>query len=367
MAKITVSLIKADIGSLPGHSHTHSLILEKAAKILKEAEGTLLIDSFVTHVGDDLQLLMTHRRGEDDREIHELAWNTFVACAEMAKEMKLYGAGQDLLCDAFSCNVKGMGPGVAEIEFEERKSDPLIAFMADKTEPGAWNYFLYKMFADPFNTPGLVIDPQMHDGFIFEVHDVKLKRKVRFRTPEEIHSLLAYIGAPSRYVVKYVWRKDGLIGASTSTQRLSLIAGRYVGKDDPVMLVRAQNGLPAVGEVIEPFATPIIVAGWMRGSHHGPLMPVGLFDAKCTRFDGPPRVICLGFQINEGKLLGPTDMFDDPAYDRVRNKANELADYLRAHGPFEPHRLSLDEMEYTTLPEVEKTLQGRWEEIPEMW
>ena len=27
-------------------------------------------------------------------------------------------------------------------------------------------------------------------------------------------------------------------------------------------------------------------------------------------------------------------------------------DYLRRHGPFEPHRLPLDEMEYTTMPAV---------------
>jgi fructose 1,6-bisphosphate aldolase/phosphatase len=38
---------------------------------------------------------------------------------------------------------------------------------------------------------------------------------------------------------------------------------------------------------------------------------------------------------------------------------------LRAHGPFEPHRLSLDEMEYTTLPGVEKQLADRWEPLPE--
>jgi fructose 1,6-bisphosphate aldolase/phosphatase len=36
---------------------------------------------------------------------------------------------------------------------------------------------------------------------------------------------------------------------------------------------------------------------------------------------------------------------------------------LRDHGPFEPHRLSLSEMEYTTLPTVEKQLQDRWEPL----
>jgi fructose 1,6-bisphosphate aldolase/phosphatase len=35
-------------------------------------------------------------------------------------------------------------------------------------------------------------------------------------------------------------------------------------------------------------------------------------------------------------------------------------DYLRRHGPFEPHRLPLDEMEYTTMPGVEARLQERW-------
>ncbi|MFA7563245.1 MAG: fructose 1,6-bisphosphatase, partial [Methanoculleus sp.] len=76
-------------------------------------------------------------------------------------------------------------------------------------------------------------------------------------------------------------------------------------------------------------------------------------------------VICLGFQVCNGKLIGPADMFDDPAFDRVRDRCCELSDTLRAHGPFEPHRLSLEEMEYTTLPSVEKQLKDRWEDLPE--
>ncbi len=42
-----------------------------------------------------------------------------------------------------------------------------------------------------------------------------------------------------------------------------------------------------------------------------------------------------------------------------------IADYLRRHGPFEPHRLPMEEMEYTTLPHVMEKLQGRWEKILE--
>ncbi|MCL6446703.1 MAG: fructose-1,6-bisphosphatase [Armatimonadetes bacterium] len=360
--KITVSVIKADVGGYVGHSGMHPDLIEKAKGML--GGSPLLIDSCVTHVGDDLNLIMTHELGRNNGEIHQLAWDTFVACTEVAKKLKLYGAGQDLLADAFSGNIKGLGPGVAEMEFEERKSEPIIVFMADKTEPGAWNLPLYKIFADPFNTIGLVIDPNMHDGFLFEVRDLIENKRVTFSAPEEIYDMLVFIGAPGRYCIKRVFHKQsGEIAAVSSTQRLNLMAGRYVGKDDPVLIVRCQSGLPAVGEVLEPFARPHLVSGWMRGSHSGPLMPVGLAQATPTRFDGPPRVVALGFQLAEGKLVGPQDFFADPAFDQARQLANEIASYMRSLGPFEPHRLHLDEMEYTTMPQVSKKLKDRFEKL----
>jgi fructose 1,6-bisphosphate aldolase/phosphatase len=362
--KITLSVIKADIGGFPGHSSMHPALMNIAKREMQKAKGKMIKDFTVLHCGDDLELIMTHTKGVDSKQIHKLAWDTFVKGTDEAKKLKLYGAGQDLLKDTFSGNVKGMGPGVAEMEFEERKSEPVMIFMADKTEPGAWNYALYKMFADPFSTAGLVIDPNMHGGFTFEVHDLFEHKKVLLKCPDEIYDLLALIGQPARYVIKHVFRNsDKEIATSTSTQRLSLLAGRYVGKDDPVMIVRAQSGLPAVGEVLEPFSFPYTVAGWMRGSHHGPFMPVGFGQATPSRFDGPPRVICAGFQLSGGMLEGPTDMFKDVSFDRARDMANEIADYLRRHGPFEPHRLSADEMEYTTLPHVLKKLENRFKKI----
>jgi len=98
----------------------------------------------------------------------------------------------------------------------------------------------------------------------------------------------------------------------------------------------------------------------MRGSHHGPFMPTSFKEANPTRFDGPPRVTCAGFQLSNGKLIGPRDMFDDPSFERARRTADEIADYMRRHGPFEPGRLPLADMEYTTLPDVRKKLEGRF-------
>ncbi|MCS7150583.1 MAG: fructose-1,6-bisphosphate aldolase/phosphatase [Caldimicrobium sp.] len=360
--KLTLSVIKADIGGFVGHSSVHPEVLNRVREVAFEGRDSGLIkDVSVIYCGDDIALVMTHTRGLDSSEVHELAWNAFKEGTEVAKKLKMYGAGQDLLTDAFSGNVKGMGPGVAEMEFEERKSEPVIVFFADKTSPSAWNLPLYEMFADPMNTAGLVIDPSMHDGFIFDVMDVYSGMSIQLKTPEELYDLMVFIGATSRYCVRAVYRKkDGEIGAVASTQKLSLMAGRYVGKDDPVLIVRCQSGFPAVGEALEPFARPWFVEGWMRGSHTGPLMPVSFAQAKPTRFDGPPRVIAAGYQISEGHLIGPVDLFDDPAFDQARMDASHMANYLRRQGIFEPHRLPPEEMEYTTLPKVLEKLKDRF-------
>ncbi len=366
--KITISVIKADIGSIAGHHKVHPDTMAAASRVLAEAKRKgLIIDFYVTHVGDDLQLIMTHKKGVDNPEIHGLAWEAFKKAAEVAKELGLYAAGQDLLSEAFSGNVRGLGPGVAEMEITPRKSEPIVVFMADKTEPGAFNLPLFRIFADPFNTAGLVIDPKLHDGFRFQILDVYEGKYVEMNAPEEMYDILALIGTTGRFVIKRVFRKsDGEIAAVVSSERLNLIAGKYVGKDDPVAIVRAQHGFPAVGEILEAFAFPHLVAGWMRGSHYGPLMPVGLKDARCTRFDGPPRIVALGFQVSNGRLIGPVDLFEDVAFDETRRLAQLIADYIRRHGPFMPHRLGPEEMEYTTLPLVLKKLEGRFKKAEEV-
>ena len=363
--KITLSIIKADTGSYCGHNKVHPELMNIAKQELEKAKKKdEIIDYFVFACGDDLELLMSHKKPVEDPKIHRLAWDIFTSCTKKAKEMKLYGAGQDMLKDTFSGNVKGMGPGVAEMSFEERPSEPVVILAADKTEPGAWNYPLFKSFADPFTNPGLIISPGMNKGFTFEVHDVIENKKIKFKCPDEMYDLLAFIGTQSRYVIKNIFRNfDGLICASTSTTRLSIIAGKYVGKDDPVCIVRAQHDLPDVGEITEPYAIPYLVEGWNRGSHTGPLMPVSLDDAVPTRFDGPPRVVALGFLVQNGNLIGPLDLFKDVSFDRAREKANEIADYMRMHGPFQPHRLPESEMEYTSMPKIREKLKNKWGKI----
>ena len=165
----TLSVIKADVGGYVGHTAMHPELLEAGRESLAQAvQSGLLIDAQAHACGDDLFLVMSHDRGENDEAIHRLAWDTFQIGTEVALKLHLYGAGQDILVDAFSGNIRGAGPGSAELELEERPSEPVIVFMGDKTSSGSFNLPFYKMFADPFNTAGLVIAESLHQGFNFE-------------------------------------------------------------------------------------------------------------------------------------------------------------------------------------------------------
>jgi len=139
---------------------------------------------------------------------------------------------------------------------------------------------------------------------------------------------------------------------------------------DPVAIIRIQKGLPALGEVLSPFLHSYFVEGWMRGSHWGPIMPVSLRDSKCTLFDGPPRLVALGFQIADGEIVSGEDgepliydLFDDPAFDLARRESIEYASIIRRMGEFEPARLPETAMEYTALPNIIEKLKDRFKSI----
>ena len=376
--KVTVSVIKADVGSVVGHSRPHPSMLEASKEILTDAQKQGIIEDFyVTRVGDDINLYMTHYKGEGNKDVHGAAWECFQKAAKIAKSMKLYAAGQDILTDAFSGNVKGAGPGSAEMTFEERGSEPLMFFMADKTEPSAYSLPLSRIFLDPFTTTGLVVDARAKKGFDVEIQDVIGHKKVTMSSPEETLSILSLLGDTSRYAIKRINSRSGIGPACVvSTDKLNLTAGKYIGKDDPVCICRAQSGLPSVGEYLQPFMnTTFLVAGWMRGSHYGAFYPCSPEDSDPVYFDGPPRICCLGFQLNEGKLQGlepigakggehiPVDFFGNDTWNEARRNSIRASKFIRSQGPFMPSILGPEEMEYTSRPEVLKELTERFEDL----
>jgi len=361
--KITLSVIKADIGSIGGHTAPSARLLEAVRAWIHTHGGELLLDHYVGATGDDIAILMTHRRGEADAAIHKLAWDAFVAGTTVAKAQGLYGAGQDLLKESFSGNVRGMGPAVAEMEIAERPSEPFLFFAADKTDPGAFNLPLYLAFADPMNTPGLLLAPKMGRGFRFVIMDVNrtdADHVIELNAPEELYDIAALLRDPERYVVESVWsRATGEQAVAVATSRLHNIAGKYTGKDDPVMLVRVQMNFPATGEVLAPWAIGHFVGGGMRGSHHVPIMPVPLHTAT-SWFDGPPLVSCAAFSMHDGRLTEPLDTFAHPFWDSVRDHVAGKAIEIRRQGFVGASMLPMAELEYTGITEKLTALERRF-------
>jgi fructose 1,6-bisphosphate aldolase/phosphatase len=361
--KLTLSVIKADIGSIGGHLAPSRALLDGVREHVRQGATGLLLDHWIGFTGDDIAILMTHARGVSDTQVHRLAWDAFVAGTRIAKSQGLYGAGQDLLKDAFSGNVHGMGPAAAEMTIEERGGEPFVLFAADKTDPGAFNLPLYLAFADAMNTPGLMLSPKIGKGFRFVIMDVNHTegdRVIELVTPEQIYDIAALLRDPERYVVESVWsRASGEQAVAVATSRLHNIAGRYTGKDDPVMLVRTQMDFPATGEVLAPYALAHYVGGGMRGSHQMPLMPVPL-RTETSYFDGPPLITGAAFCVHEGRLTEPMDVFAHPFWDHVRERAAVKGMEMRRQGFVGPAMLPMGELEYTGITEKLAELDQRF-------
>ena len=342
--KITVSVIKADVGGIGGHTKPSDGLI-KAIRDTVENSGDLLIDHYIGYCGDDTHIVMSHTHGTNNEKIHKLAWDAFMAGTEVAKKEGLYGAGQDLLRDSFSGNVKGMGPGVAEMEFEERPNEAFTVFAADKTEPGAFNYPIYRMFVDTLSNTALIVNKSLAKGVKFNIMDVEKAQIAELQLWEDKPTIEAALMYPGRYVVDSVFTRDGEPILDASTDRLHNIAGTYVGKDDPICLVRTQKNFPATEEVGSMFNNPHYVAGNTRGSHNMPLMPVKLNSAASINFC-IPIVEALVFSMHNGKFTGPFDGFSTPDWDYIREIATKKAMAIRSQGFIHPATLVPSELEY---------------------
>jgi fructose 1,6-bisphosphate aldolase/phosphatase len=377
--ELTFSVIKADCGSIGGHTRPSARMVETVEKMI--ASETWALDHIVTFTGDDIAILTTHTQGSNAPSVHKACRAAFDAAAQVAKEEGNYGAGQDLFPTAPSGNVRGTGPGVAEITFKHlpdyRPAESIAIFAADKCGPGAYNQALYYAFADPARSSGFLLSPDVGQGYVFVIEDMDHKveagapsthRQVRLNAPEENTSILALLRQIDRFGVARIESRahPGEIAVSVSTDRLHNITGTYQGKDDPVMIVRNQRIFPALEEVVDPFRLTPLITGDTRGSHTMPLMPVSVR----TEVAGPyclPIVSCLALSVNpDGKFSGgAVDIFGNLAWDRWRARAQELAEVMRQQAPFGVAMASQEEIAYTGLAKLEAALEERFQNVPD--
>jgi len=257
---ITLTVLTADFGGYPAGLRAHPLVVEKAAKLLRAEHGTRIIDSFVTRAGGRLACVITSAGGVGAAPVLD---DVCAACGGVAEEIGLSGSG---------------GAETVSLTFEERIGEAVLVFLSAGAAPNVWGVPLCRIFADPFTAPALVRDPVMRRGFRYFCDDGSV-----FATPAEICGLLHHLEG-GRVPVR-VERQDCLPAAAAG------------GGPDPALILRAGEGFPVVGEALA------AAAG-------NSLMPVSL----CNMNPVCPKAACLGFSIHGGMLIGPADLYDDPAF-----------------------------------------------------
>ena len=358
--KLTISVLKADVGSIGGHTKPSQRMMEATEQAVADAISSgLLIDGYVGHTGDDICMTTTHTRGPNDDDVHQFAWTTFLKATDIARQYGLYGAGQDLLADAPSGNIRGAGPAVAEVEFEHdpvktnpvRPAESFFVLAADKCGPGAYNLPMFLGFADPMYCAGLML-PRLSEGFTFNIIDMDNTEGdslISLNAPEDYYRLAVLLRDNERFGIdSIVSRYSGETAAAISATRLHNIAGSYTGKDDPVAVVRNQGIFPAPEELTSPYAKAHYIGGDARGSHNMPLMPVAI-NTPVTGMYCLPLVSCVGFSIAPDGTFSDSsiDFFDNASWDHVRLLAQQKAIEMRSQGWSGAAMLPYGELEYS--------------------
>ena len=74
--KVTLSILKADVGSIGGHTKPSQRMMDAVRGDAADAvKRGLLIDTFVGHTGDDICIVASHTNGPNNTDVHQFAWN----------------------------------------------------------------------------------------------------------------------------------------------------------------------------------------------------------------------------------------------------------------------------------------------------
>lgn len=290
----TIALAFGVLGGFPGHTRVHPRVLERMARLQRDQvkRGTI-DDAGIVHCGDRVGLILT------GSEVPGSLIDEIIAAGRNeAAALHLCPAADDTR--------------TIRISLTEREHEPVLVLLTESRT--ATTQLLYRVFADPLLTTRLVSDQDLGEGFVFDL-TMQTGAEGRYATPEESYPLLGRL-ADGEVTAARVLRRDGTTVAAAGT-----------GSTGGACLIRTEGLFPSVGEVLAPFLSPHLMAGMT-------LMPVSICDAHTTGSAGPSRITAFGFALNQGRLIGPADLFDDPAFDPSREAAIRTAATRRVRGPF---------------------------------
>lgn len=384
----TLSDIKADAGGKVGHTSTVTLFEFVARASLTEArEGGHIHDFRVFSVGDDLHLLMHHRRGVDSNEIHLLAFRTFWRVVWVTELIgyKPYGLAQDLkigpatkgkrvddlaepserfvallgehlpepershlerirsahrnwkggrgtveVRKPFAGNVTGQGPGFSELPLGETWKVGLFA--ADKCGPAAFNLPLYKAAERALAQEA--VRSRYGQSLALEIYDVHNHRRIFLDAQAHRKDIEIFLGATNLFNVKRFWSLPGTIAQPESVKGAVKTIVLAASTEKLALITGGEYVgkddpvLLGVAELITPIFEFMKTGFYMtqgdeRGSHYMMLVPKPLGEAVATVRS---RGLQVGLEValNDQGITELHDVYAEPSYREARVRIERI-------------------------------------------
>jgi len=393
----TVSDIKADAGGKVGHTTPTTLFAAVSEASLMEAKEKGIIRDFrVFGVGDDLHLLMHHRRGIDANDIHLTAFRSFwreVWITELIG-YKPYALAQDLQIGPatkgkkvedlaepserfvellgetlpepergflgkireaflrwkagraevevkrpFAGNVTGQGPGFAELAVGGSETVGLLA--ADKAGPACFNIPL-------FHAAEKVVEDRAFrekygESLAFEIWDIHRHTRIFLDSRAQREDIRTLLGATNLFNVKRIW---SLKSATARIGDVETSLGNLLLSASTERLAIITGGqyvgkddpvllgvLPLVTAAFELLKTKLFMTqGDERGSHYMMLLPKPLPEGAGT-IRSRGLHVGLSLTVDASGIREMRDVFTEPAYKEARVRIDKAnARIWRAQG-----------------------------------
>ncbi len=351
-------------------------LIESAKDDLQKlVEVGLLTDYKVWANAGDLHVLTTRQNKdavEDDAQITPALQEVFLNALTKAMEMGVY-TGEKLAGKSYQEleRVLEVRTQFQPMKFSERAAEPFGVFNVASSYAGAANLLLWEIFSNPMYNAGLTIDPAATRGYIFEVWDSVEDTTTRFDAQTENNKLRAWINQPGRFVVVGVYTKAEHKVATdeplvmVSVKRMADDGKPGVGDFSIVVMMRAQSGLPAWGELIAPAGTemPLLTYGGDKTKAMIAFRPTSIDEANkipASQRKGVSIFTGFGFQShNNGRIGKNEDIGGHQSMDRTRANADawaklfydlpEYMDHVTKLSPFmRPHEYDRDDLVVST-------------------
>ncbi len=403
--RATITIVSANLLRwLGGLSSIPPEVVEAGRAVLQKAQQSGDIRDYRLYAfGQDLHLqINTLGQGLHNPKVHRLAYEVATAALTQAADSGLYRSlnGTDFFRLSPRERIVALHLRPVEFPFTERGAEPIVIAKLMNGAVGAFNRMLFNLFFHPDKGSHQRLDGTRFIAVVESVDDVVAGRTQRrlyafgdrpqeerlfllypsLQEPLELSrdqigdwaELLSMIANPAEWVVSAVYAvqgrfvSDGAHWQATRHEPVAVVAvepalpGAAV--EDPVVIVRLQGGLPAVGEGHYNLGGDFhFTIGGRGGGYHVGVMPVTMAQARTQAEEqGTAKLVAYTYQsYDNGRIPPEHDVIDLFAQDSVQTEwlqqeAREFIQLMVQHGEFQP---------YVTAEEAERRAQAQAERL----